>query len=90
MRSAPSLVALRRDKRRLEQEVEILKRASAHFAPENVMVIHPMVAELAADQVPVATARRVLQVSTSGCMLTQNGSKAGADGRTGHAVRLPV
>jgi transposase-like protein len=31
------LVKLRREKRVLEMEVEILKRASAHFARENVL-----------------------------------------------------
>jgi len=31
------LVELRRDKRRLEVEVEILKRAAAYFARENVL-----------------------------------------------------
>ncbi len=31
------LVALRRDKRRLELEVEILRRASAYFAASNVL-----------------------------------------------------
>jgi transposase len=31
------LVELRRDKRRLEMEVEILKRAAAYFARENVL-----------------------------------------------------
>jgi transposase-like protein len=31
------LVRLRRDNRRLEMEVEILKRASAYFARENVL-----------------------------------------------------
>ncbi|WP_461168425.1 transposase, partial [Tsukamurella serpentis] len=31
------LAQLRRDKKRLEQEVEILKRASAYFARENVL-----------------------------------------------------
>lgn len=31
------LVELRRDKRRLEMEIEILKRASAYFARENVL-----------------------------------------------------
>jgi transposase len=31
------LVELRRDKRRLEMEVEILKRASAYFARENIL-----------------------------------------------------
>jgi transposase len=31
------LVELRRDKRRLELEVEILKRAAAYFARENVL-----------------------------------------------------
>src|SRR5829696_8531738 len=31
------LAALRRDKRRLEMEVEILKRAAAYFARENVL-----------------------------------------------------
>jgi transposase-like protein len=31
------LAELRRDKRRLEMEVEILKRAAAYFARENVL-----------------------------------------------------
>ena len=31
------LAQLRRDKRRLEMEVEILKRAAAYFARENVL-----------------------------------------------------
>jgi transposase-like protein len=31
------LAALRRDKRRLELEVDILKRAAAYFARENVL-----------------------------------------------------
>ena len=31
------LVGLRRDKRRLELEVEILKRAAAYFARENIL-----------------------------------------------------
>ncbi len=31
------LVQLRRDKKRLEMEVEILKRAAAYFARENVL-----------------------------------------------------
>ena len=31
------LVELRRDKRRLEMEVEVLKRAAAYFARENVL-----------------------------------------------------
>ncbi len=31
------LVELRRDKRRLEMEVDILKRAAAYFARENVL-----------------------------------------------------
>ena len=31
------LAALRRDKRRLEMEVEVLKRAAAYFARENVL-----------------------------------------------------
>lgn len=31
------LVQLRRDKKRLETEVEILKRASAYFARENIL-----------------------------------------------------
>lgn len=31
------LAQLRRDKKRLEQEVEILKRASAYFARENIL-----------------------------------------------------
>jgi transposase len=31
------LAELRRDKRRLELEVEILKRAAAYFARENVL-----------------------------------------------------
>jgi transposase-like protein len=31
------LIELRRDKRRLEMEVEILKRAAAYFARENVL-----------------------------------------------------
>ena len=31
------LVELRRDKRRLEMEIEILKRAAAYFARENVL-----------------------------------------------------
>jgi transposase len=31
------LVELRRDKRRLEMEVEILKRAAAYFAGEHVL-----------------------------------------------------
>jgi transposase-like protein len=31
------LVELRRDKRRLELEVEILKRAAAYFARENIL-----------------------------------------------------
>jgi transposase len=35
-RHAP-LAELRRDKRRLELEVEILKRAAAYFARENVL-----------------------------------------------------
>ncbi len=61
------LVELRRQKRVLEMEVEILKRASAYFARENVLpMIYPVVRELAADGMPVATACRVLGVSTSG------------------------
>ena len=35
--SVEELAALRRDKRRLELEVEILKRAAAYFARENVL-----------------------------------------------------
>jgi len=31
------LVQLRRDKQRLEMEVEVLKRAAAYFARENVL-----------------------------------------------------
>jgi transposase-like protein len=31
------LVELRRDKRRVEMEVEVLKRAAAYFARENVL-----------------------------------------------------
>ena len=31
------LAQFRRDKKRLEQEVEILKRASAYFARENIL-----------------------------------------------------
>ena len=49
-------------------EVEILKRASAYFAREKrpPKMIYPVVRELAGDGIPVATACRVLQVSTSG------------------------
>lgn len=36
-REKKELVELRRDKRRLEMEVEILKRAAAYFAQENVL-----------------------------------------------------
>jgi transposase-like protein len=61
------LVELRRQKRVPEMVVEILKRASAYFARENVLpVIYPVVRELAADGIAVATACRVLEVSTSG------------------------
>ena len=35
--SAPSWSELRRERRALEMEVEILKRASAYFARENVL-----------------------------------------------------
>ncbi len=36
-REKKELVELRRDKRRLELEIEILKRAAAYFAQENVL-----------------------------------------------------
>ena len=36
-REKKELAELRRDKRRLEMEVEILKRAAAYFARENVL-----------------------------------------------------
>ena len=53
------LVELRRKNRVLEAEVEIVKRASADFARENVLPMgFRLVHELAADGVPVAEACR--------------------------------
>ena len=65
------LVELRREKRRLEMEVEILKRAAAYFAPREhpPKLAFPLVGELADDpdiHVDVAVACRVLGVSRSG------------------------
>jgi putative transposase len=58
---------LRRDKRRLELENEILKRAAAYFARENVppIMIYPVVRELSADHIPLAVTCRILKVSAS-------------------------
>jgi transposase-like protein len=54
------LAALRRDKRRLEVENEILRRAAAYFRPGECppKMIYPVVAELAADRIPVAISCR--------------------------------
>ena len=62
------LAELRRKNRVLEMEVEILKRASAYFARENVLpkTGFRCVEELAEAGFPVAVARRVLKVSRSG------------------------
>ena len=54
------LTQLRRDKRRLELEVDILKRAAAYFTRENMSLglIYPLVHELADDKIDVAVACR--------------------------------
>ncbi len=55
-------VGLRRENRTQAMEIEILKRASAYFARENVLpeIGFRLVRELAADGFPVAVACRVL------------------------------
>ncbi len=61
------LVELRRQKRVLEMEVETRKRHRLLRPGERPpKMIYSVVRELAADGVPVATAYRMLQVSTSG------------------------
>lgn len=61
------LVELRRRNRVWEMGIEILKRASAYFARENVLPSRlRLVWELAADGIRVAVARRFLNISTSG------------------------
>lgn len=58
------LVQLRRDKRRLEQEVEILRRATAYFAKDAApRMMFPLVADLAAEGVAVVTTCGVLEFS---------------------------
>lgn len=60
------LVALRRKNRVLELEVEILKRASAYFARENVLpkMIYAFIVDRCAD-LPVAACCRTMKVSRS-------------------------
>ena len=49
------LVQLRRDKRRLEMENEILRRAAAYFAKDDApKMMYPLVRDLAADGIPGA------------------------------------
>lgn len=61
------LVELRRQKRVLEMEVEILKRDRLLRSGERpAKVIFPVVRELVEDGIPVATACRVLKLSTCG------------------------
>jgi transposase-like protein len=62
------LVELRRRNRVLETQVEILERASAYFARENILpkLGFRLVRECAADGIPVAVACRVLKVSRAG------------------------
>ncbi|WP_460348106.1 IS3 family transposase [Actinoallomurus acanthiterrae] len=62
------LAELRRRNKQLEMENDILKRAAAYFARENVLpkLIYSLVRELAADGIPVAVTCRVLNVSKSG------------------------
>ena len=62
------LTELRREKRRLKVENEILKRAAAYFARENVLLKRStrVVREVVADRIPVAVTCRVLGMSTSG------------------------
>jgi transposase len=51
------LAELRKDKRRLELEVEILKRAAAYFPGErSPKLIYPLVRELADDDIDVSVA----------------------------------
>jgi hypothetical protein len=60
------LVELRRQKRVLEMEVEILKRQRLLCAGEHPpRMSYPVVCELAAHRIPVAVTCRVLEVSTS-------------------------
>jgi transposase-like protein len=62
------LAELRRRNKQLEIENDILKRAAAYFARENVLpkIVFPLVRELADDRIPGAEACLVLNVSRSG------------------------
>jgi transposase-like protein len=54
---------LRRRNKQLEQENEILRRATAYFTRDTLQLMYPLVRDLAADGIPVAVTCRVLGFS---------------------------
>jgi putative transposase len=61
--SAEELRELKRRNKLLEQENEILRRATAYFARDAPKMMYPLVLDLAAENIPVAVTCRVLGFS---------------------------
>ena len=84
------LVQLRRDKRRLEMENEILRRAAAYFAKDAApKMMYPLVDDLADRRVPRAVTCGVLGFSTQGFYKWKAGRSVPGLGRRPPGQRHP-